>query len=326
MQNNKQLNTPIAFIIFNRPDTTQKVFNEIKKAKPKQLFVIADGARNNKEKKLVENSRKIIDQVDWDCEVHKNYSDKNLGCKIRVSSGLDWFFENVEEGIILEDDCVPHQSFFRYCEELLKKYRYNDKIMHISGQNLQFGKKRGNYDYYFSIFNHIWGWATWKKAWKYYDVNIKTFHDFKEKNKIKRILNQKITQKYWLKIFQAAYENKINTWAYIWTYTCWNKKGLTCLPNVNLVSNIGFDERGTHTTNKKNRHANMQTEEIKFPLSHPNKIKINQKADDYTNKHVYKIKRKNPINFIKNILKKILKKLGLFNTVKTKYLKFKNLI
>lgn len=320
---NQQLNTPIAFIIFNRPDTTQRVFNEIKKIKPKQLFVIADGARNNSEWGLCNQARDIINQVDWNCKIHKNYSDKNLGCKVRVSTGLDWFFKNVEEGIILEDDCVPHQSFFQYCEELLEKYRGNNKVMHISGQNLQFGKKRGEYDYYFSIFNHIWGWATWKRAWKHYDVNIKTFPKFKEENKIKDLFKQKKFQIYWTKIFSKIHSHKIDTWDYQWTYTCWNQKGLTCLPNVNLITNIGFDERGTHTTDKNSRHANIQTHKIKFPLSHPEIIEVSKKADNYTNKYVYKIKRKNPINFTKDFLKKILKKLGLFDIIKRKYLKFK---
>ena len=146
---NQQLNTPILFLIFNRPDTTQRVFNEIKKAKPRKLFVVADGARNKEEIEKCNKTREIINQVNWPCEVHKNYSDKNLGCKIRVSSGINWFFENVEDGIILEDDCLPDQSFFPYCEELLEKYRDNDKIMCITGGNFQDGIKRGKSDYYY---------------------------------------------------------------------------------------------------------------------------------------------------------------------------------
>jgi len=322
-KNSQQLKTPIAFIIFNRPDTTQEVFNKIKKIKPEQLFVIADGARNNEEWQECNKTRDIINQVNWNCKVHKNYSNKNLGCKVRVSSGLDWFFQNVEEGIILEDDCVPHQNFFQYCEDLLEKYRDNEKIMQISGQNLQFGKKRGNADYYFSIFNHIWGWATWRRAWQYYDVEMKTFPEFKEKMEIKKIFDKKRFQKYWNKVFQKTYSGKIDTWDYQWTYTCWLKNGLTCLPNVNLVTNIGFDERGTHTKNKESRHANIEAKKIHFPLKHPQIIKTNKKADNYTNRHVYKTRRSFSV-FSGYLIRLILNKIGLFNIAKATYLKLKN--
>lgn len=323
-KNNKLLTTPVAFIIFNRPDTTQRVFDEIKKVQPKQLFVIADGARNNNEWKLCKQARDIINQVDWDCEVQKNYSDKNLGCKIRVSSGIDWFFENVEEGIILEDDCLPHQSFFRYCEKLLEKYRNNDKIMCISGDNFQNNIKRGEYNYYFSIYNHCCGWASWKRSWKYFDIEMKDFSKFKEKNKIKNIFKKKNAQKYWIDIFQRVYDGKINSWAYIWTYACWKKNGLTCLPNVNLISNIGYDERGTHAKNKNDKSANIPTKKINFPLIYPAIIRVNKKADDYTNKYFFNIRRQNKI--IKNIkihLKKNLKKLKMFDITKKIYLKIK---
>jgi len=320
----KQLNTPISFIIFNRPDTTQKVFNEIKKVKPKQLFIIADGARNDEEWKACNKTREIINQVDWNCEVHKNYSNKNLGCKMRVSSGLNWFFENVEQGIILEDDCLPDQSFFQYCEELLLKHKDNNKIMCITGDNFQNGTKRGNDSYYFSIHNHCWGWATWKKAWQHFDIGMKSFHEFEEKNKIKKILNQRTTQKRWLKIFQNACEDKINSWAYVWTYACWNQKGLTCIPNINLISNIGFDDRGTHTTNQNNKLANISTKEMVFPLSHPKSIEVNRKADKYDNKYRFGINNKDEIiREAEFFLKYILNKTNLFNIAKKIYLSLK---
>ncbi|MCK4386474.1 MAG: glycosyltransferase family 2 protein [Candidatus Pacebacteria bacterium] len=321
---NQNLNTPVLFLIFNRPDITQKVFDVIKKVQPKQLFIVADGARNDEEWKECDKARNIINQVDWDCEIHKNYSDKNLGCKIRVSSGIDWFFENVEEGIILEDDCVPHQSFFYFCKELLDKYKNDDEIMCITGNNFQNNIKRGDSSYYFSIFNHCWGWASWRRAWQHFDIEMKSFPEFERKNKIKKISNQKIAQKYWLKNFQAAYENKVNSWAYIWTYTCWKQKGLTCLPNINLVSNIGFDEQATHTTDKNSKNANIPTQKIIFPLSHPKLIKVNKKADNYTNKYYFNIRRRNVLTFTTDILKKILRKLKLFNITKRIYLKTSN--
>src|SRR4030042_6453503 len=155
---NCKLTTPVLFLIFNRPDTTEKVFDEIRKAKPKKLFVAADGPRQDKqgEKEKVGRARQIvIDGIDWDCEIKTLFRDKNLGCKVAVSSAINWFFENEEMGIILEDDCLPHQSFFRFCGELLEKYKDDERIMVISGENLLFGRKRTNYSYYFSRYYHI---------------------------------------------------------------------------------------------------------------------------------------------------------------------------
>ena len=148
-----QLKTPVCFIIFNRPDVTERVFQVIRQAKPPKLLVVADGARANKigEQEKCLATRAIIHQVDWNCEVLTNYSDVNLGCRKRIYTGLDWVFSQVEEAIILEDDCLPDPSFFRFCEELLEEYRHNTKIMLVSGQNLQFGQKRRNYSYYFSL-------------------------------------------------------------------------------------------------------------------------------------------------------------------------------
>ncbi|MEW6491011.1 MAG: glycosyltransferase family 2 protein, partial [Cyanobacteriota bacterium] len=164
------MKTPVVFIIFNRPDTTQKVFEAIRQAHPPLLFVIADGPRPNKpgEDQKCAATRAIIDQVDWDCEVLTNYSEINLGCERRVSSGLNWVFDTVEEAIILEDDCLPHPTFFSFCEELLDYYRNDQRVMVITGQNVQFGRKRTDYTYYFSRYNHCWGWASWRRAWRSY--------------------------------------------------------------------------------------------------------------------------------------------------------------
>jgi len=204
--------TPVLFLIFNRPNTTQKVFNAIRQAKPKQLFVAADGPRKGKEgeKEKYEQAREIIEQVDWNCEVRTLFREKNLGCKIAASSAIDWFFENVDEGIILEDDCLPSQSFFRFCQELLEYYRDDTRIMMISGNNFQFGKVRGEGSYYFSKYAHVWGWATWRRAWKHYDVNMKNFEDFLKSNQIINIFKIKQQQKYWMKILQLVYDYKID--------------------------------------------------------------------------------------------------------------------
>jgi len=314
-----QLETPLLFIVFNRPDVTQYVFDKIREMKPKYLFVSADGPRNESESKICEEVRKIVKKIDWDCEVKYKFEDKNLGCKIGVSSAINWFFDNVERGIILEDDCLPNDDFFRFCEDLLETYKNNEKIMHITGDNFQFNKKRGYAHYYFSIYNHCWGWATWKRAWKHFDVKMENFSDFKKQNKLQNSLN-KNEYKYWMNIFQKVYDGEVDSWAYIWTYTCWSQGGLTCTPNVNLVSNIGFDERATHTKNKTNKAASLLTKKMKFPLKHPKIIKINRKADLYTSKNIFGI-QKYPM--LINVLKSILKKLKLFTFFKNLYLKLK---
>lgn len=177
-----KLNVPVLLLIFNRPDTTQRVFHEIRGASPLQLFISADGPRENKpgEFEKCQITRDIVRQVDWDCEVYTNFRDKNLGCKIAVSSAIDWFFENVEEGIILEDDCLPSFSFFRFCEELLEKYRDDERIMQIGGTNLLSEWQRSDDSYYFSKYGAIWGWATWRRAWQYYDVNMKLWPEVKK--------------------------------------------------------------------------------------------------------------------------------------------------
>ena len=299
---------PVLFLIFNRPDTTQKVFDVIKKAKPKQLFVAADGPRENKEgeKEKCEQARKIIEQVDWDCEVKTLFRDKNLGCKIAVSSAIDWFFENVEEGIILEDDCLPSQSFFWFCQELLEYYRNDTRVMHISGDNFQFGRKRGEGSYYFSKYAHVWGWATWRRAWKQYDVHMKNFEKFKKDNKIINIFKTKQQQKYWMRIFKLVYDSKIDTWDYQWAYVCLANIGLCVMPNVNLVSNIGFGQESSHTKSKNTIFSKMKTEEI-TEIIHPEFVLADQEADLLTSKLCFN--NKNIFERVKNKIVSIVSKI-----------------
>lgn len=286
-----QLKTPVVFIIFKRPDTTEKVFEVIRRAKPPKLLVIADGPRADKpgEAEKCAAARAIIDKVDWDCEVLTNYSEINLGCAKRVSSGLDWVFDNVEEAIILEDDCLPHSSFFRFCEELLEKYRYDTRIVAISGQNVQFGAKRTEYSYYFSRYNHCWGWATWRRAWQYFDFEMNLWPEVKNRNFLFDILLDDNAVIFWSKIFDATYtgNEKINSWAYRWTFSCWIQNGLTILSNVNLVSNIGFGLESTHAIDKRSKYSNMPTEAIRFPLKPPPLIIRDAQADNFTQNTLY---------------------------------------
>ncbi|MBW4694498.1 MAG: glycosyltransferase family 2 protein [Lyngbya sp. HA4199-MV5] len=279
------LATPVAFFIFNRPQLTQRVFDAIRQAKPAMLLVVADGARRDRpgEADLCAQTRAIIQQVDWQCQVLTNFSDINLGCKRRVSSGLDWVFDTVEDAIVLEDDCLPHPTFFPFCEELLDHYRHDERMMAISGDNFQFGHRRTDDSYYFSRYNHCWGWASWRRAWRFYDVEMSLWSMVKQGNWLQDLLEDHRAVKYWTEIFDAVSSGHIDTWDYQWTFACWIQSGLTLLPNVNLVSNIGFGSEATHTIGA-NRLSNLPSEAMPFPLQHPAFVIRDIQADERTHR------------------------------------------
>ena len=243
------IKVPVLFLIFNRPETTQQVFDEIRKAQPAQLFVAADGPRKDRpaDKELCKKTRDIIQQVDWDCKVFTRFQDENLGCKIGVSSAIDWFFSNVEEGIILEDDCVPDQSFFPFCQELLEKYRDDERVMMISGMNYLFNKIEMDDSYFFSRSYDIWGWATWKRAWSYYDLTMSDWPDYNYQNFLNHIYCHTKIANFLQNMFQKTYSNKIDTWDIQWVFACVINNGLAICPKYNLISNIGII--GSHANN-----------------------------------------------------------------------------
>ena len=268
------LDTPILFLIFKRPDLTKLVFEQICAAKPKYLYIAADGPKNDKEKHLCEETRNlVIKNIDWNCEVKTLFRDKNKGLRKGVSESITWFFENVDEGIILEDDCIPSPSFFSFCTQMLDKYRNDDKIMHISGET-QLKENMTADSYYFSNFAHIWGWATWKRAWNLFDVEMSDYKDFLKQKKIKQISKSKYHQNDWLKVFNKVYKKEIDSWGYVWIYTLINNNGLSISPNTNLISNIGFDERATHTLDNKSNLANKNLSVINLELKHPEELSI----------------------------------------------------
>ena len=287
---NFKARTPVAFMIFKRPETTKKVFEAIRQVKPAKLLVIADGPREQVPGEAEEcaATRKIIEDIDWDCEVLKNYSTTNLGCKKRVSSGIDWVFDNVEEAIILEEDCLPHTTFFPFCENLLEKYRDDNRIFSISGQNLLFGNKRTEYSYYFSRHTYVWGWATWKRAWQHYDLEMKLWPEIKTSGFLHDILVDPQAVKEWNKSFQELYDGQIDTWDYQLMFSCWVNSGINIHPNSNLISNIGFGTESTHTSRKKSKYAEIPIEATNFPLKHPPFVIYDKQADDYVQQNVYR--------------------------------------
>jgi FkbM family methyltransferase len=279
------MNCPaVLFVIFNRPDLTQRVFARIREACPTQLFVAADGPRADRPEDvaLCAAARAVVGQVDWECEVQTLFPDHNLGCKRAVSSAITWFFEQLDEGIILEDDCLPDPTFFRFCAELLEKYRRDERVMMISGDNFQGRDRAQPNGYYFSVYTHVWGWATWRRAWRKYDGDLSDWPKLADTRWLDEVLSDMEAVKYWASIFEVAHSRKVDTWDYPWTYSCWVQKGLTILPGVNLVSNIGFDYRATHTKDASSKVANLHAAAIRFPLRQPPIVAPNRAADRLT--------------------------------------------
>jgi hypothetical protein len=280
---------PVVLIIFNRPEMTARVLSKIAEARPQKLFVIADGPRAGRrdDQEGCSVSRKLVESIDWPCTVTTNYSETNLGCRERVASGLTWVFEQVEQAIILEDDCVPDPTFFRYCAELLDRYCVDERIMMISGQNLQFGKKRGAYSYYFSRYSHIWGWATWRRAWRHYDVDMNLWPRIRDEDWIRLLIEDRQAAARWCDTFERMHQKQVDTWDMQWMFACWIQRGLCLVPNVNLVSNIGFGPTATHTTHSGGFLANLPTQPMEFPLHHPPFVIRHREADTFLECSVY---------------------------------------
>lgn len=279
-----QLQTPVALIIFNRPHTTEQVFAAIRRARPPKLFLIADGPRADKpgEAELCQAARKIVQQVDWDCEVFENFSDVNLGCGQRPSSGIDWVFKQVEEAIIIEDDCLPEPSFFRYCEELLQRYRHDERVMTIAGLNVQFGQNPIPYSYYFSHYGHCWGWASWRRAWQHFDYDLKLWPEIRDRGRLKDIFGNDYAVKVWTDALDLTYNKGLDCWDFQWMFANWIHGGLSTLPCHNLIHYIGYTTGATHTTSEASRYSQLETQPMQFPLEHPPYMVRHTAADVYT--------------------------------------------
>ena len=278
-----ELHVAILFLVFNRLDATKQVFEAIRQARPMRLYIAADGPRKNKEgdeEKVQEVRNHIMTRIDWDCDIKILFRDRNFGLKYAVSDAITWFFNHEEQGIILEDDCLPHPDFFSFCQELLERYKDDNRVSAVTGDNFQNGIKRGQVSYYFSKYNHCWGWASWRRAWKFYDGDILFWPEWQKSREWKRKLPDRVERQYWRQIFDSVYRGEINSWAYPWTASIWYQGGLTATPNVNLVSNIGFGVEGTHTVDGSSPSSSMQVHSI-GELIHPKDVHHNIGADRY---------------------------------------------
>ena len=278
---------PVLLLVFNRPDTTKLVFERIRRARPRRLFIAADGPRPcmENEAALCAAARAVTAAVDWDCEVKTLMRDENLGCKRAVGSAIDWFFEQVSEGIILEDDTLPGADFFPFCTWLLEHFRDDQRVMHIGGNNFQFGRRRGDGAYYYSAFTHIWGWATWRRAWRHYDRDLRGLGEFKRSGRLESIFKDRESRECWLGIFEKTARGEIDTWDSQWLMSTWNQEGLAVLPEANLVTNIGFGPDATHTRGQS-RIASLPVGTL-GRLRHPSSLDVHRGADDFSQRYIF---------------------------------------
>jgi hypothetical protein len=272
----ESLSTPVALFIFNRPDITEIVFNSIAQAKPKKLYVISDGPRNAEDEEKCMQCRALIERVDWDCEVIKKYPEQNIGARNNVPEGVEWVFSQVDECIFLEDDTLPDQSFFYFCQSLLEYYRDDERVMHINGGNFLFDKISVSDSYYYSRYMFTgYGWASWKRAWKYYDLYLRSLTDFEEKSLMPFVIDDPY-------IFRRIFSGELISYDFPIFYAGLTQSGLSIMPSVNLVSNLGFRPDATHTKTAGERMylANIPRSSI-GEIIHPKYVIRNRDADRY---------------------------------------------
>lgn len=284
------MRTPVVIFVFNRPLETSRVLEAVQAVRPSTLFVVGDGARQRRADDFaaVSQVRAMFERVSWPCEIITNYSETNLGCHRRVSSGLDWVFGQVDEAIILEDDTVPHPSFFPYCEELLQRYRDDNRVGSISGTDFAGGVHRLTASYGFSRYNLFWGWATWKRAWAVYDDRMTPYEETGPssiKNILARTFDRHRERLYWQHVLSRVHRGQIDSWGYRWLLSCWRAGLLGIQPAWSLVRNIGAGAGATHT-----RHRTYDTGppgEMVFPLTHPEVVRRDQSLDRTIEDRIY---------------------------------------
>jgi hypothetical protein len=285
------MTTPVIFLVFNRPELTARVFARIRDARPAKLFVVCDGPRAHVagEAEKVNAVRDLIVRgIDWPCEVQRNFSETNMGCRARVSSGLNWAFSKTDEAIILEDDCLPDPTFFPFCEELLVRYRDDSRVLHIGANNFNANRGSLSASYHFSRYGHIWGWATWRRAWQLYEWDIRSWKEPAVRERLLARFDLPDERGYWGSIFDrvAADPEKQSTWDFQWTYTCWKHEGLAIYPNTHLVQNIGQGVGATHTQ-VENPVFSQPAAPLSFPLKHPAEFKRDAYSDRLTFRNVF---------------------------------------
>jgi hypothetical protein len=275
------LDATVALFIFRRPEATARVLDRILAARPRRLLVIADGPRASapSEGDLCARARAVIERARGACAMDTNFADQNLGLRQRMSSGMDWVFEQCERAIIVEDDCLPEPTFFPFCDELLRRYADDPRVMMVSGDNFLPARRRQKHSYYFSRYAHIWGWATWRRAWRLYDVSISDWPARRDGGWLKERFDTEDEARYWGDIFDRVHDGRIDTWDYQWQYACLAHNGLSAVPERHLVTNIGLGGAAMNTVNPDDPHFRARASPLPMPLRHPAGLQRNAEAD-----------------------------------------------
>ena len=278
---NGELDVPVVLIIFNRPEHTRAVFDEIAAVRPGRLFVIADGPRPGRpeDARKCAASRAILDRLNWRCDVRTDFAETNLGCGRRIASGLDWVFDQVDRAIILEDDCLPDMSFFRFCAEILDKYQDDPRIRTITGSSFLRGKTRSRWSYYFSKFHCTWGWATWRRSWQDVDISMQNWPEVRDGGWLIDILGSRRKARFFASRFDRTYQGRLNSWTYPYQFSCWLGNGLAVTPNRNLISNVGSGEAATNVLPDA-PFLHQRRDAMPFPLVHPPFVVVDRLSDD----------------------------------------------
>jgi hypothetical protein len=275
-----RLDTPVALFLYRRPDRTRRLFERIREARPRRLFLIADGARSREDRAGCDQARAVVDGVDWPCEVTRDFAEQNLGLKHRIPSGIDRVFGEVDRAILLEDDCLPHPAFFRFCDELLERYAGEERVMHVAGSQLLPDPRGGEASYHFSRYVHIWGWGTWRRAWRHFDVELRDWHGLDREARearLRSLFDAESERRYWRYVWDNSGE--IENWDAQWSYVLLSREGLAANPNRNLISNVGFGTDATNAMEDPFGIGARPLEGIDFPLVHPHSIERDAAAD-----------------------------------------------
>ncbi len=273
--------SPVALLVFNRPRKTERVLEAIARARPPKLLVVADGPRagHAEDERLCRETRAVVERVSWPCEVLTCYAETNLGCRNRILTGLDWVFAQVPEAIVLEDDCLPEPSFFPYCDEMLARYRSEPRVHMVRGGNFFGGRRATARSYHFSRWYHIWGWASWARAWRETDPAMSRWPELRDSGWLERRMPLKAMADRARQTFDDAYAGRVTTWEYHFTFMGWVRDALAICPRHNLVTNIGFGADAAHYRVEQHPHALLPTRPLPLPLRHPGRVAVDERAD-----------------------------------------------
>lgn len=296
--------TPVSLFVYNRPEKTRKVVRQVATVEPPTLLVVADGPQESTtdDAEKVSRTRAVIeDAVDWDCDLRREYAVENLGIYERFVTGLKWVFSQVSESIILEDDCVPAESFFRFCEKMLETYRDDERIMEITGYNVVGEWKSDIQDYHFSHYGSHWGWATWRRAWEWYDPEMTGWECPEIRARVRDTVGDESQADYLEYLYNRVYQGEIDTWDYQWRFSKQINSALSIVPSRNLITNIGFDAEATHTDSIDSELGGTERYSLDFPIRENDFVAVDSGYDDeFYNSRPASL-RYGPLRFAKQI-------------------------